>query len=97
MSATARKIAQLESQVRGSIAILWVLANRAGGEIYLTKEDLENLPRGAQLQQKKTSVGVKLIALNPWIGEKLLGRENDMPVEDVDTIPDATGDDQNNM
>jgi hypothetical protein len=66
VSAMKRRIDELERQVRGSIAVMWVLANRAGGEIHLTNAELVELPRGAQLEQKQTSIGVKIIARDPW-------------------------------
>lgn len=102
MSATARKIAKLESEQRANVAMLWILANKAGGEIHITIEDLQSMPRGAQLEQKKTSIGVKVIALDPWKRdiafdldvtdaptEQELTKEFDRP--DLDALDDATG------
>lgn len=102
MSATARKIAKLETELRATIAMLWVAANKQGGEIHITMDDLNAMPRGAQLEQKKTSIGVKVIALDPWKRdvafdldvtdaptEKELLKEFDRP--DLDITADATG------
>lgn len=104
LSATARKIEKLESELRATIAMLWVAANKQGGEIHITIDDLNAMPRGAQLEQKKTTIGVKVIALDPWKRdvafdldvtdaptEQELVKEFDRPDLDESETADATG------
>lgn len=76
--------------------MLWLACNKAGGEIHITKEEFTAMPRGALLEQKQTSVGVKVSAQNPWKldvtdapTEKELLKEFDRP--DLDALDDATG------
>lgn len=74
MSGSAqRKIDRLEREVRSLTALLWVVVSQTGtqdedGEkhVHVLKSEFELMPRGAILEQKRTSVGVKVIVRDKW-------------------------------
>lgn len=66
-----KRLIEAEARLAATRMILWILANREGGNISVTDEEIDKVPEGAQLKQHPVAGGIEFISSTKTMGPTL--------------------------
>lgn len=65
-----KKLIESEARLAATRMILWIVANKNGGNFAVTDEEIDNVPDGAQLKQHPVPGGIEFISSTNTMGPK---------------------------
>lgn len=63
-----KKLIESEARLAATRMILWILANKNGGNISVTDEEIDGVPDGAQLKQHPVNGGIEFTSSVKTLG-----------------------------